>query len=76
MALRATVKGGRLVLDEPTDLPDGTVLDLVADDESGELAAEEIQRINSALVLAATAIDAGQHVDGAELLARLEAKSS
>ena len=30
--LRARVKNGRLVLDEPTDLPEGTVVELVADD--------------------------------------------
>ena len=31
--LRARVEKGRLVLDEPTTLPDGTVIDLVADDK-------------------------------------------
>jgi hypothetical protein len=31
--LRARVENGRLVLDEPTTLPNGTVLDLVLDDE-------------------------------------------
>jgi hypothetical protein len=28
-ALRATVKAGHLVIDEPIDLPDGTAVDLV-----------------------------------------------
>jgi antitoxin (DNA-binding transcriptional repressor) of toxin-antitoxin stability system len=28
-ALRATVKAGHLVIDEPVDLPEGTVVDLV-----------------------------------------------
>jgi hypothetical protein len=76
MALKATVKGGRLVLDEPTDLPDGTVLDLVADDESGDTDAADLARINAALAKAATSIDSGRHVDGNELISRLEAKSS
>jgi hypothetical protein len=31
--LRARVKKGRLVLDEPTTLPEGTVIDLVIDDD-------------------------------------------
>jgi hypothetical protein len=41
--LQATVVNGRLVMDEPTDLPDGTVLDLVATDQDGdeELSEEE-----------------------------------
>ena len=31
--LRARVENGRLVLDEPTTLPEGTVIDLVIDDD-------------------------------------------
>ena len=31
--LRARVENGRLKLDEPTTLPEGTVLDLVIDDD-------------------------------------------
>jgi hypothetical protein len=34
---RARVINGRLVMDEPTELPEGTVLDLVVDDEGDEL---------------------------------------
>ena len=37
--LRARVQNGRLVVDEPTALPEGTVLDLVVDDlDAGETA--------------------------------------
>ncbi len=32
-ALRAQVRGGRLVLDEPTDLPEGQVVELVPMDD-------------------------------------------
>jgi hypothetical protein len=35
--VRARVKNGRLVVDEPTSLPEGTVLDLVLDDEGDDL---------------------------------------
>jgi hypothetical protein len=35
--LRATVKKGRFVIDTPTTLPEGTVLDLVVDDEGDDL---------------------------------------
>jgi hypothetical protein len=41
MVLRALVKNGHLVLDEPTSLPEGTVLDLVVDDEGDNLDDEE-----------------------------------
>ena len=38
---RARVEKGRLVLDEPTTLPEGTVVDLVADDEGDDLTDDE-----------------------------------
>lgn len=36
-SIRARVINGRLLLDAPTTLPEGTVLDLVVDDEGDEL---------------------------------------
>ena len=75
VALQAIVKDGRLVLDEPTDLPDGTVLELVADDETGELGPEELAQLNAALERGARALESGASVDGAALIARLRAKS-
>ena len=42
--LRAHVEKGRLVLDEPTTLPEGTVVDLVADDEGDDLTDDERAR--------------------------------
>jgi hypothetical protein len=47
--IRAKVKGGRLSLDEPTSLPEGTVLDLVVDDEGDDLTNEERQALNDAI---------------------------
>jgi hypothetical protein len=38
---RARVIDGRLIVDEPTTLPEGTVLDLVVDDEGDEMNEEE-----------------------------------
>lgn len=35
--LRARVEKGRIILDEPTTLPEGTVINLVADDEGDDL---------------------------------------
>ncbi|HZN39695.1 MAG TPA: hypothetical protein VFD82_12875 [Planctomycetota bacterium] len=50
--VRATVKNGRLVVDEPTSLPEGTVLDLVVDDEGDDLDATERALRDEALVKA------------------------
>jgi hypothetical protein len=47
--LRARVENGRLVLDEPTTLPDGTVVDLVAADEGDDLTDEERRALHEAL---------------------------
>jgi hypothetical protein len=49
--IRAKVKGGRLFLDEPTSLPEGTVLDLVVDDEGDDLTREERQALNESKVV-------------------------
>lgn len=47
--LRARVEKGRLILDEPTSLPDGTVIDLVADDEGDNLTEDERRALHAAL---------------------------
>lgn len=39
--MKAIVQGGRLCLDEPSSLAEGTVLDLVLDDEGDDLDATE-----------------------------------
>jgi hypothetical protein len=43
--LRARVSGGRLLLDEPTSLPDGTVVELVPMDDLDDLDAAERARL-------------------------------
>ena len=47
--LSAQVRQGRLLLDEPTDLPDGTEVELVQVDARDDLDAAERQRLHSAL---------------------------
>ena len=47
--MKARVKDGRLVLDEPTELPEGTVIMLRVVDEEDELGVEERQRLHDAL---------------------------
>jgi hypothetical protein len=61
-ALKAQVRGGRLVLDEPTDLPEGTEVELalVQDDEFDD---EERARLDAALEAGIDAARSGDHVD-------------
>lgn len=49
MGVRAVVRDGRLVVDEETELPEGTVLDLVVDDEGDALDAEERAALDAAI---------------------------
>ena len=58
--LRAHVYKGRLVLDEPTTLPDGTVLDLVADDEADDLTDSERRALHDALSASWESAETGQ----------------
>lgn len=57
--LRARVEKGRLVLDEPTTLPEGTVVDLVADDE-GDLTDAERRALHEALSSSWRSAEAGR----------------
>lgn len=58
--MRARVKNGRLVVDEPTFLPEGTILDLVVDDEGDNLDASERALRDEALVRAWQQAQSGQ----------------
>lgn len=58
--LRAPVEKGRLVLDEPRTLPEGTVVDLVADDEGDDLTDEERRVLHEALAASWKSAEAGR----------------
>jgi hypothetical protein len=78
LSLKATVRNGHLVLDEPTELPEGAVVDLVAvgGDALEELDDEERGALHAALAEAIAQDDAGDTVDADEVLARLRARAS
>lgn len=69
--LRARVEKGRLVLDEPTTLPEGTVVDLVADDEGDDLTNAERRALHEALLSSSRAADAGRLRPASEILDEL-----
>lgn len=73
-SMRARVQGGRLVLDEPTALPEGTVLDLVVDDEGDELDEEERAVLSKAISIAWESVRAGHTRPATEILERLASK--
>jgi hypothetical protein len=68
--LKARVRNGRLVLDEPTDLPEGAVVELVP---LADLDDDERARLHEALHESIEQMKAGQTVDAADALAELRA---
>lgn len=69
--IRARVRNGRLIVDEPTELPEGTVLDLVVDDGGDELDDVERAALDSAIANAWAQVKAGQGRAGEEVLDEL-----
>ena len=72
-AFKAHVKNGRLVLDEPTDLPEGEVVELVTAD-ADEMTDEERAALHESLSVSIEQMKNGQLLDGEEVLARLRAR--
>jgi hypothetical protein len=70
-AIRARVQNGRLVLDTPTALPEGTVLDLVVDDEGDDLDDVERAALNTAISKAWTSVQSGHGRPGGAVLSAL-----
>jgi hypothetical protein len=74
--LRAQVKNGRLVLDEPTDLPEGEVVELMPVDDvlaaGGDgLDDEEREELHESLREGIRQMKAGETIDAAEAMAEL-----
>jgi hypothetical protein len=68
---KARVQNGRLILDVPTTLPEGTVIDLVADDEGDDLSDQERQALHEALKKSWEAAEAGDLRPVSEVLSEL-----
>ena len=71
-ALKAVVKNGRLVVDEPTKLPEGTEVELLSMDDV--LDPDERARLLQSIEDGFADIERGDHMDAFEFVARLRAK--
>jgi hypothetical protein len=76
--LKAHVHNGRLVLDEPTDLPEGEVIylqptDAIPGDADDDLDDEERERLHESLRESIQQMKEGQTIDAALALAELRA---
>lgn len=73
--LRARVRNGRLVLDEPTDLPEGEEVELVrADADDDDMDDAERARLHRALERSMAQAKAGQLIDADEVIGKLLAR--
>jgi hypothetical protein len=74
VSLRATVQNGRLIVDEATELPDGTVLHLVLDDEGDDLDGDGRRALDAAIAKSVEQAAAGRVVPVDDVLARLRGR--
>jgi hypothetical protein len=80
-ALKAHVHNGRLVLDEPTDLPEGEVVELISLDEvlatGGDyLDDEERERLHESIERGFEDVKAGRTVGAGQVIAELRARAA
>jgi hypothetical protein len=80
-ALKAHVRGGRLVLDEPTDLPEGEDVELVPLDDvlasGGDyLDEEERRQLHESIERGLEDVRAGRTVDAQQVIAKLRARNA
>jgi len=71
MTIKARVRDGRLVIDEPTNLPEGTELELLPLDPGDWLDDADRAALHAALAQSQADVDAGRLVDAADILKRL-----
>ncbi|HEX9700149.1 MAG TPA: hypothetical protein VGD06_11870 [Acidobacteriota bacterium] len=74
MTLKARVRGGRLIVDEPTELPDGTEIELLPLDPGDWLDDADRALLHEALRQSDADIAAGRLVDAAEVLKELRSR--
>jgi len=70
--LKAVVKNGRLVVDEPTELPDGTEIELLPVED--ELDPQERARLLQAIDEGIEDFERGDHMDGFDFIAQMRAR--
>lgn len=74
MTLKARVRAGRLVFDEPTDLPEGTEVELLPLDPGDWLDDESRAALHRALLDSEEDVKAGRLVDADVILRELRSR--
>jgi hypothetical protein len=71
LALKGRVKAGRLLVDEPIDLPDGSEVDLIVVDDGDDLDDVERDRLHAALAEAGDEVERGEGIPAEQVIERL-----
>lgn len=74
MTIKARVRAGRLVIDEPTNLPEGTEVELLPLDPGDWLDDADRAALHAALAESDADVAAGRLVDAADVLKELRAR--
>lgn len=79
--LRARVRNGRLILDEPTELPEGEEVELMRVDDAlanggDDLDDEERERLHRSIERGLEDAKAGRTVEASVVMARLRARAT
>lgn len=75
MVLKALVKNGRLTLNEPTDLPEGSVVELAPVEPADDLDDDERAALHAALRRGIEDVKAGRVHPAEEVYARIRART-
>jgi hypothetical protein len=70
---RGQVHSGRLIVDEPIDLPDGSEVTLSVVEDGDELDDEDRARLHEAIRAGQAELDRGEGIPAAEVIAKLRA---
>lgn len=74
MTIKARVRAGRLVIDEPTNLPEGTEVELLPLDPGDWLNEADRAALHAALADSQADVTAGRLIDAADLLKELRSR--
>lgn len=74
MTIKARVEAGRLVIDEPTNLPEGTQIELLPLDPGDWLDDADRAALHAALADSNADVGAGRLVDAADILRELRSR--
>ena len=74
LRLRARVRDGRIVTDEPVELPEGTAVDVLVADVADDLDDDDLAALHAAIIAADAEAARGDVVDANLVLAKLRAR--